>query len=97
LKRLLGFLTAIFGLTSLASGQLAYVTEQNNNMVSVVDTATNNVVATIPVGQGPTAIAANKAGTFVYAEELKKLLIERRKDPVAIYHTGLFGFRGISV
>jgi YVTN family beta-propeller protein len=36
---------------------LAYVTNNDDNIVLVIDTASNTVVATIPVGQNPLAIA----------------------------------------
>jgi YVTN family beta-propeller protein len=36
---------------------LAYVTNLADNTVSVIDTANNKVVATIPVGAGPFAVA----------------------------------------
>ena len=34
--------------------------------VSVIDTATNTVVATVPVGSAPFGVAVNPAGTFAY-------------------------------
>jgi YVTN family beta-propeller protein len=39
----------VMGVTITPNGTRAYVMNQASNMVSVVDTATNNVVATIPV------------------------------------------------
>ncbi|MFC7449162.1 beta-propeller fold lactonase family protein [Rhodococcus daqingensis] len=47
------------------AGTKAYVTNQGSKSVSVLD-STNTVVATVPVGTSPTAIAANPAGTRVY-------------------------------
>ena len=45
----------------------AYVTNQNANTVSVIDTATNAVVGSaIPVGSGPVAIAITPDGTKAY-------------------------------
>jgi len=38
-------------------GAFAYVTNVNSNNVSVISTATNSVVATVPVGTGPVAVA----------------------------------------
>ncbi len=36
------------------------------NSVSVIDTATNTIVATVPVGAGAYGVAVNPAGTRVY-------------------------------
>jgi YVTN family beta-propeller protein len=46
----------------------AYVT--NLNKVSVIDTATNTVVATIPVGVGPIGVAITPDGTGAYVTNL---------------------------
>ena len=35
----------------------AYVTNSGSNNVSVIDTATNTVVATVPVGENPWGVA----------------------------------------
>jgi YVTN family beta-propeller protein len=43
-----------------------YVTNQGDNTVSVIDTATNTVTATIPVGSGPSGVAVTPDGTKVY-------------------------------
>jgi YVTN family beta-propeller protein len=37
-----------------------------SNMVSVIDTASNRVIATIPVGVGPCTVAVDPAGSHVY-------------------------------
>ena len=37
-----------------------------SNTVSVIATATNTVVASVPVGKGPAGVAVNPAGTFVF-------------------------------
>jgi YVTN family beta-propeller protein len=37
-----------------------------NNLVAVIDTATNTVVATIPVGSGPIGVAIRPDGARVY-------------------------------
>src|SRR5581483_10348509 len=51
-----------------APATTAYVTNLNSNSVSVIDTASNSVTATItlPVGAFPEGIAVNSAGTRVY-------------------------------
>jgi YVTN family beta-propeller protein len=43
----------------------AYI-PNNDGTVSVIDTATNTVVKTIPVGNGPVGVAVNPKGTMVY-------------------------------
>lgn len=43
-----------------------YVVNENSNSVSVIDTATNTVVATVPVGASPLSVVVNPAGTRVY-------------------------------
>lgn len=44
----------------------AYITNRNSNTVSVIDTATNTVTATVNVGSYPIGVAVNPAGTLVY-------------------------------
>lgn len=51
------------------SGIKAYVTNQGHNTVSVIDTATNRVMATVdvaPVGQGPAGVAITPDGRKAY-------------------------------
>jgi YVTN family beta-propeller protein len=43
-----------------ANGTFAYVTNQNDNTVSVINTAANTVVATVPVGPGPYGVAITR-------------------------------------
>lgn len=65
-------IAALFG--SVTWGQYyAYVTNAGGDMgshikgsVSVIDLATNTVVATVPVGEYPQGVAVNPAGTAVY-------------------------------
>ncbi|MDC8011030.1 beta-propeller fold lactonase family protein [Tahibacter soli] len=47
-------------------GTRAYVANADNNSVSVIDTATNSVVATIPVGNLPSAVAVRPDGARAY-------------------------------
>jgi YVTN family beta-propeller protein len=49
---------------------VAYISNANSHNVSVIDTATNNVTATIPVGLGPWASAINPTGTRAYVTNL---------------------------
>jgi len=44
----------------------AYISNYNSNNVSVIDTATNTVAATVAVGANPFGVAVNPAGTFAY-------------------------------
>src|SRR3954469_24512261 len=46
--------------------QNAYITNALDNTVSVIATATNTVIATIPVGAGPTGVAVTSDGSKVY-------------------------------
>lgn len=53
--------------TSGTSGtSAAYVTNFNSNTVSVIDTSSNSVVTTVPVGAGPVEAAGSPDGTRVY-------------------------------
>ncbi|MEP7174269.1 MAG: DUF305 domain-containing protein, partial [Aestuariivirga sp.] len=45
------------GVTISKDGQFAYITNIKDNSVSVIDTASQTVVRTIPVGEGPNGIA----------------------------------------
>jgi YVTN family beta-propeller protein len=49
---------------------LAYVTNQVDNTVSVIETAGNTVVATIPVGDNPNGVAITPDGTRAYVTNL---------------------------
>ncbi len=53
------------GSTALAA-TCAYVANENDGTVTVIDTATNTVTDTLSVGGSPTAVAAAANGTFVY-------------------------------
>ena len=44
----------------------AYITNFGSNNVSVIDTATNTVTATVNVGIGPAGVAVHPSGKFVY-------------------------------
>lgn len=60
-------LAAFLGLaTSASAAPFAYITNNGSDTVSVIDTATNMVVATIPIGHGPLGVAVNQNGTRVY-------------------------------
>src|SRR6266404_279029 len=44
----------------------AYIPNSSSNNVSVIDTSTNTVVATVSVGANPQGVAVNPAGTRAY-------------------------------
>jgi YVTN family beta-propeller protein len=46
--------------------QNAYITNANSSNVSVIDTATNTVIATISVGTTPGGVAVTPDGSKVY-------------------------------
>ncbi len=47
---------AVFGFTQLHAQTVAYVANGTDNTVSVIDTATNTVTSTIPVGTAPSGV-----------------------------------------
>ena len=57
-------LLAAFGVSAALAQTRAYVTNDRDNTVSVIDTATTSVIATIPVGLGPTAVAGHSERTL---------------------------------
>ena len=59
-------LTAAFSFTPLHAQTRAYIANINSNTVSVIDTTTNTLTATIPVGSGPSGLVASPDGTTVY-------------------------------
>jgi YVTN family beta-propeller protein len=63
------------------SGTRVYVTNNGSNKVSVIDTGTNSVVASITVENNPDGIAINPAGTRVYVANTES-------DSVSVIDTG---------
>lgn len=55
-----------FSVSLAAQQPTAYITNFNSNTVSVIDTSSNSVVATVPVGTGPVEAAGSPDGTRVY-------------------------------
>jgi YVTN family beta-propeller protein len=55
-----------FGVAITPDGAFAYVANLSSNNVSVIATATNTVVATVPVGTGPRFVAITPDGAFAY-------------------------------
>jgi YVTN family beta-propeller protein len=55
-----------WGVAISPNGAFAYVTNSASSNVSVINTATNALVATVTVGCGPTAVAITPNGAFAY-------------------------------
>lgn len=68
LRTLLCLFSSLFVVVSIAQAKTnyAYVANISVNTVSVINTTTNAVVTTIPVGDGPWGVALNQAGTYAY-------------------------------
>jgi YVTN family beta-propeller protein len=60
--------------------QSAYITNSASHNVSVINTTTNTVTATIPVGPNPTGVAVHPAGTRVY-------VVNQSGDSVSVVDT----------
>jgi len=73
-------LNKILGITALAflllvsiagASPFAYITNQESNSISVIDTTTNKVTTTISVGSSPVGVAISPNGTKVYVANAK--------------------------
>jgi YVTN family beta-propeller protein len=62
----LGLLGMAVSVTPVEAASFAYVTNLDSDTVTVIDTATNTVVATIPVGPRPAEVAITPNGAFAY-------------------------------
>ena len=74
-----GALAAAIGFVSVSSAEaqtFAYVSNADRNTVSVIDTATNLVVATVPVGKLPIGLAATPDGSRVYVAALNSARVD---------------------
>lgn len=83
-----------------ADGTRAYVANQNGGSVSVIDTATNSVIATVNTGGQLVDLAINPAGTRVYAVDIgnKVYVIDTAANSVTATVTAtLDNPRGIAV
>ncbi len=65
-RAMLGALVLLVAVAATAAGPKAYVGNFNDNTVSVIDTASGAVVATVPVAAGPHGMAATPDGRTVY-------------------------------
>ena len=63
-------LTTITVMQLVGIGPYAYITNSGDNTVSVIDTATNNVAAVIPVGNYPMGVAVTLDGKKVYVTNI---------------------------
>lgn len=63
-------LSLFFGARPAQATPFAYVANELSNDVSVIDTAANKVVATVPVGNGPLGIAITPDGKRAYVANL---------------------------
>jgi YVTN family beta-propeller protein len=68
LIKVFGILTLVLlvQVNSAGAGPFAYIANWGSNSVSVIDTATNTVSATVNVGNYPVGVAVNPDGTKVY-------------------------------
>ena len=57
---------AIIGLSINVAAQTAYITNYNDNTVSVINVATNTVMDTITVGANPYGVSVSPDGSKVY-------------------------------
>ncbi len=68
----LALLLVTVGAVAAEAAPFAYVTNVNSNTVSVIDTATNTVVATVPVrsNDNPEGVAITPDGAFAYVANI---------------------------
>ena len=77
IRTLMLTLFVVFGASAALAQTRAYVANAGDNTVSVIDTATNSVITTVPVGLGPTAVAVTPNGRFVY-------VVNQRSNDVSV-------------
>ena len=85
------FIGVGFGSLPASAGYYAYVANNNSNDVSVIDTATNTVVATIAlsldeVGQ-PMGVAVSPDGTHVYVAKHRHYTEDPGPNKVSVINT----------
>jgi YVTN family beta-propeller protein len=64
--RVLVLLALVLGARTVEAQPLAYVANEGSNTVSVINTASNTVIAAVPVGVSPGPIAIKPGGAFAY-------------------------------
>src|SRR5262249_34616045 len=77
----LGLLGVMLSSTPAEAKPFAYVTNSGSKTVSVIDTAANTVVATVPVGDFPDGVAITPDGTHAY-------VVNHFSDTVSVIDTG---------
>jgi PQQ-dependent catabolism-associated beta-propeller protein len=90
------------GEAAAPAGELAYVTNEDSQELSVIDTRRDSVVATIPVGTRPRGVRVTRDGKTVFValsgspkcpptmpdEECEKLKADKTKDGIAVVDAG---------
>jgi YVTN family beta-propeller protein len=86
------------GATATSPGYLAYVTNEDSNELTIIDTGSDSVVATVPVGTRPRGVKVTPDGKTVFValsgspkcpptmpdEECEKLKVDKSKDGIAV-------------
>jgi YVTN family beta-propeller protein len=65
------FVAGVLGTSALA--QNAYITNQDSDNISIIDTPTNTVIATIPAGEYPEGVAVSQDGRRAYITNRNRL------------------------
>jgi YVTN family beta-propeller protein len=81
----------VFGAGAAGAQTLAYVANFNSQDVSVIDTASNTVIATIPLGAGPTGLAGTPDGAFVYVANGPDVTVIDTATNAVVATVGLLG------
>ncbi len=90
-------LTLIAGVACAQQGYVVYATNEDSNNVTIIDGATNKVVATVPVGKRPRGLKLNPDGSKLYVavsgtqkcpptmkdEDCEKLEVDAGADGIA--------------
>src|ERR1039457_5050651 len=66
IKRIFNSFAAMLLISIGSFAQTAYITNGNDNTVSVINVTTNSVIATIPVGNTPEGVSVSQDGSKVY-------------------------------
>ena len=81
------------------TGPFAYITNVNNRNISVIDTATDNVVDTLDIGSGLVGVAVSPAGKKVYVTDGDNnvFVIDTTTSKVIATVHGLNSSQGIAI
>lgn len=80
----LALFLVVFGASPALAQTRGYVTNFLDNTVSVIDPATNTVVATIPVGTNPRSVAVTPNGAFAYVGNQIRVIIYLTTPPIRV-------------